>query len=126
VNPEIKTELIRRLRSGEVGQCRGRLRNSSDCYCFNGVLCDVSGVGYWTEIEGDDGWRQWAYRAPGQNGEVTHTTTPPESVLQKAGIDWPTARKLEGLNDEKRMTFEEIADYIEGSNDFRPPPRDPE
>jgi hypothetical protein len=41
MKPEIKSQLVNALRSGEYKQTQGRLRNSHNEFCVLGVLCNL-------------------------------------------------------------------------------------
>ena len=47
---EIKKKWVNALRSGKYKQAKGRLRYK-DRYCPLGVLCDISRLGEWEEID---------------------------------------------------------------------------
>lgn len=42
LNPEVKAEWLKRLRSGEYTQGGGKLRDGLNRYCCLGVLCDIA------------------------------------------------------------------------------------
>lgn len=91
MDKELKRKWVEALRSGKYEQGHGALRKD-DKFCCLGVLCDVVDPNGWSE---DCYWR----------GEYA---LPPSHVLGNL-----TASDLVYLNDEKNLSFEQIADYIE-------------
>ena len=103
MDPELKQKWIDALRSGKYQQARSQLR-SGEGFCCLGVLCDITN----TEIS-----------AVGseciENGKIVGY----EPIRKMLGIshdgsDAPM-RYLWNLNDDKKWSFEQIADYIEGN-----------
>ena len=106
------------LRSGKYSQGRGSL-HYEDSYCCLGVLCDVSGLGYW----GDYSENIKAYITD----SGYHTGVPPNEVFDWIGIatdrlpmvSYPSITDetirvtLMDLNDVLEVPFTEIADLIE-------------
>lgn len=93
----IKKEWVAALRSGKYKQGRGKLRHQNDTFCCLGVLIDVMGE-EWYVVAGN-------YRCDGLTTslsdrllDVTELTS--ESTLMK-------------MNDDKRKSFDEIADWID-------------
>lgn len=123
MNPDIKTEWVRRLRSGEYDQGSYYLRRDGQ-YCCLGVLCEIAAtvgvVAQVTETETDQGADGWLF-----DGAIAGL---PASVREWSGIssglamygDAPSGRtqgychshSLAEDND-KGLTFIEIADIIE-------------
>ena len=97
MNKQAKEKWVNALRSGKHKQGRRALRDNG-CYCCLGVLCEVSGLPY--------------------NG---HDSFPPVSVCDWAGLlAYNPQVLIDGkelalttLNDDYRMSFNEIADLIE-------------
>lgn len=110
MNPRIKARWLKALRSGRYKQATGALRND-DGYCCLGVLCDLarrSKIGKWDDDANFEGC----------------SSDLPEVVAEWAGLDSsdpyvPTSGgrrvALSNLNDYGRLTFKQIADYIEKS-----------
>ena len=93
MTPDFKALWIETLRSGIYKQCKGALRKG-DTFCCLGVACDLIDK---------DGWESGAF-GMGWNGSDS-TDLPfihPDEALD-----------LVKLNDGERLSFEEIADYIE-------------
>lgn len=92
------------LRSGKYKQGRTRLKNEHGEYCCLGVLTEVSGVpGHWEDTSNGTYWVD-----PEGN---YYSAYPPD-------IDGDTlgslqASRLVKLNDSERLTFPQIADWIE-------------
>lgn len=115
MDPGVKAEWVRRLRSGDYEQGNGFLRNQYDEYCCLGVLCEVVEPDKWVQPtkEGD----AWTH------DEVVESLTMPSfHVLIKAGIpeQGPSApdaltsavQSLASVND-RGGSFALIADLIE-------------
>lgn len=125
MNPEIKTQWLEALRSGEYQQGHMALRNTSNQFCCLGVLCDLyakahpeestdmlwslkdTGTLYW--FGGDDGIppakiREWA-GLPSQN-PVILVKTADEHIASSPCVN------ISDLND-NGMSFADIANYIE-------------
>jgi hypothetical protein len=142
MNQEIKTEWVRRLRSGDYLQGQGKLRidNGETRYCCLGVLCEMAveaGIltripaGYLSVAHADEGsWdtilspavQQWA----GIAGDSAKISVPEGTECPNLGEDAePETACGEGfchicgdaslvdLNDEVQASFEQIADVIE-------------
>lgn len=85
------------LRSGEYKQGTGKLRSKDDAFCCLGVLCDVVDPTKWKRTAFNYGW-----------GSLTILPGPDL-------IDDEPVNALWQLNDSKRATFPEIADWIESN-----------
>lgn len=114
MNPDVKAQWVAALRSGEYQQTTGALRRPTPevgqlAFCCLGVLCDISGIGQWSDAfyAGDGG-----------------TLPDPVSAWAGIGVTDPVVRLdsgrttcLSSLNDgtsgNERHTFEQIADLIE-------------
>lgn len=117
MNPEIKTQWLEALRSGDYEQTDNYLHRPGDGFCCLGVLCDL-------HMKATDGasWEQEAETSSGMtypSEEGNHTTVMPEEVVKWAGlpdenpyIDGIKSYTLAYLNDDGK-TFNEIADVIE-------------
>lgn len=115
MNPKIKDEWVKALRSGEYEQGTSQLKYSDsagDRYCCLGVLADLAireGVPVNEEVHAEDRVASTYY-----DGCFALL---PSSVMDWAGLDevdddspMPT---LVDMNDKNGRTFSEIADYIE-------------
>lgn len=120
---EVKLQWIAALLSGDYAQGLGRLRTQDDEYCCLGVLCDVSrsldGLphGEWTL----DGWR-WVFRVPEAYSDYSWSVVPDQlaSILEVNGSPihvHETANNiqgiLQGMNDNEKKNFEQIARFID-------------
>lgn len=110
MKPSVKKEWIRQLRSGEIEQSQGMLRDVDGSMCVLGVLCNVHAV---------------------MNPNIAETQTDPTRYLgEKYGLPeevkrWANIKdslsvvhkgrrqSLMSLNDFEHMPFEQIADLIE-------------
>lgn len=100
MDPELKAEWVAALRSGNYRQGNHQLYRIDDqSFCCLGVLCEVAKL----ERRGDT-----YYHTTSQSDQFL-----PESFREKAKISNIAMRKLTRLNDKERMTFPQIADYIE-------------
>lgn len=112
MNQQIKQQWVEALRSGTYVQCLGELRNGSDEYCVNGVLCELH-----NQAEaGGRGWHQlgvrrsWCY--------LQGHTFPARAVREWAGLDDETCLDLEAMNDARGsegLSFIELAAYIDNN-----------
>ena len=100
MDPKIKAEWIAALRSGKYKQGLLRLRSLDDKFCCLGVLADACLNADWQKaIDGYD--------------VDCFTHSPPDSVLDQAGLSPVHAGILMAMNDIQGKTFDEIADWIE-------------
>ena len=100
MTPEMLTTWTTALRSNKYKQGRIRLRNISDEFCCLGVLCDINGEN-WTP-EGNH------YRI---NNENTCVLT--KRLQDKFGLSLDQENHLIKLNDDCKLNFHQIADFIE-------------
>lgn len=100
MNPIIKAQWIKALRSGLYKQGHRRLRNENNVCCL-GILCDGLEPNQWN-IKMDGTFRHGSERA-----------YPHQRVRRVAGLSMFQCRQLAELNDVKKVGFEEIADWIE-------------
>jgi len=97
---EIADKRISALRSGKYQQTRGHLRDSKG-YCCLGVLCDISGISEWKELDTYEGDCKYL----------------PRSVMEWSGMSsfWGSIPESDGLanKNDKGESFNGIADIIE-------------
>lgn len=112
MNPEVKAEWLKALRSGEYEQGTGQLKRvSSDgpVYCCLGVLEDLAVKAGITE-----GWDERSRDDKKSHGYKATLSVP---VMDWADLDtdspYADAEPLYRWNDTYRKTFSEIADLIE-------------
>lgn len=128
MNPEIRAEWLRRLRSGDYRQGHRQLRQLDvegyPTYCCLGVLCELAVErGVVTRRDQDpEGYDVDTYVAPPRDDLLTDVpeasdTYPPPTVVRWAGLPDPdpvvAGRSLSGWNDDERTNFARIADLIE-------------
>jgi hypothetical protein len=123
--PAVKSQFLEALRSGDYDQGNLQLRTYSDKFCCLGVLTDLAvkaGVVRWVESE-----HGWGVRERLPNGtEQINTTDLSDKVMRWAGLEVETCRSgniytstnyqednLMHFNDEKNLSFEQIADIVE-------------
>lgn len=116
MNVEAKKTWIEALRSGDYKQGRSRLCRTMgevDEFCCLGVLYDVAADGDWNPREGTDGSIVWYTHSDGSDeGDVWYAYLPP-SFRALVGLSETEERRLSDMNDSKKMSFPEIANYIE-------------
>lgn len=116
---ELKHDWVGALRSGDYIQGREHLRSTNgagiDQFCCLGVLCDLSGLGQWTQDEGDA-----CYHV----SDSMFTSTFNGEMCDILGLDQKIMHTLwhknDGVMTENRHTFNEIADYIEENVEVTP------
>ena len=106
MNKEIKEKWIAALRSDEYKQGRGYLRKNEE-FCAMGVLCDVVSPESWEQIG------LGYYVEPGYYRMQLRTMSAPESVVSAAELHSADAQIIEQMNDDNKLSFENIADWIE-------------
>ena len=103
-DPMLKAKWLEALRSGRYLQGVQALHPSPLTWCCLGVLCDVLDPTGW------DG-RRWTDRV----AFATHTSELPILTERRLGLPHGITGNLMCMNDEDRMSFAEIADYIEAN-----------
>lgn len=90
MNKKDKKKWVKALRSGEYRQGQGQLINITSAgnvnYCCLGVACSIG---------------------------ITKPLKSGEEVVKKSFLSLVDQRQLVVMNDEQRMSFKQIADYIE-------------
>lgn len=99
MNAEFKAKWVEALRSGKYEQGRRRLRANDQKFCCLAVACDIHDPGAWRK----EGQRGWTFM-----GQINYA---PSSI----DIPLATQSVLADMNDEERLTFAQIADYIEAN-----------
>jgi hypothetical protein len=107
MNNELKTRWLAALRGDEYKQVDTHLRTENG-HCCLGVLCDISGLGEWSQQSPGD--YIWSFTAE----DDQRTFLPPTKVLAEAGLTRDVAETLSHMNDEGK-SFGVIADYIEAN-----------
>ena len=106
---ELQIKWLKALRSGKYKQGTFALHRSNGTFCCLGVLCDIGPWnGEWKEC--DIG--VFNYHIPGKN-ELTGRITGDMGAL--VGLTQKDLDELIKLNDNKKLTFEQIADELEQS-----------
>ena len=119
MNPEVKAEWVKRLRSGEYKQGKTFLHvkeNERDFYCCLGVLCEIAvdeGI-----VEKRLHGRAYSYS---RDREAASKHDLPVSVQNWSGVQScgdldnsnEPMRSLSGYNDYGDMSFDDIATIIE-------------
>ena len=116
-----KKKWVEALRSGEYKQGKGHLRNevmdAEDTFCCLGVLCDIIPEVQWVRVEEDSNHIQYHIA---RHEDLEDGTVLPRSVASLVGfpdgnpdIMYSFNRTTLAEENDKGMTFEEIADLIE-------------
>lgn len=102
-----RKDWIKALRSGKYLQGSSVLRQSGK-FCGLGVLCDVHSKktkGKWSRIKGS---QEYTYK-----GKLTMPSTP---IFEWVGLSASTmAPRFVAMNDVQKLSFSQIADYIEST-----------
>lgn len=115
MNSELKAKWIEALRSGAFWQGRQHLRQSNDdeagsySYCCLGVLGVVCKASFDADVE--DEKLQAKMKLP--SGAYSTNETLTTQILHELGMSSSVGSRLITLNDDKRLSFSEIADWIE-------------
>ena len=109
MDKQVKAQWLTALRSGHYKQGHEWLRRNN-AYCCLGVLCNLYDATQWRPSNGNG--ELYSY-----GGVAEEYIYPPNAVWQWAGIDPEVDAEKVGadlalLNDEKEMSFDQIADYI--------------
>lgn len=104
MNQDIKREWVAKLRSGKYEQGKGRLRSKGNQYCCLGVLCEI-GV--------EDGTIEPPILMGENYSYGMNTGFLPDALVKEYGLRGQETITLMGMNDEKNMSFGQIAQYIE-------------
>ncbi len=102
----IKTKWIEALRSGKYTQAMSGLRNCNDGYCWLGVLCDILDPNAWSR-------QPWSSHYEFGRGNNRNAGTLPTYIKWDTGISSDTEAQLVEMNDIEKLSFNQIADYIE-------------
>jgi len=91
------------LRSGKYSKHRGELKDYSkkDCYCSIGLFCVSNGIGI----------DRFGLNAIVNGIEVDYYNG-------GIGLEYRLVKKIVELNDSKKLTFSEMADWIETNVEF--------
>lgn len=98
MNEELKRKWVNALFSGEYKQGRGALRGgeNNDEFCCLGVLCDIYDSSFWDGFLYD-----------------VNDCTLPDFILEATNLKVSNESDLINLNDAEKLSFEEIARWIE-------------
>lgn len=105
MDSEIKAKWLEALRSGKYAQGSGALRNYNNAYCCLGVLCDIIEPAAWSRVA-------WSTHYE-YEGNYARSLSP--SIKWKSGISANTETLLTEMNDIDKLSFNEIANWIEAS-----------
>jgi hypothetical protein len=107
MNSEIKQKWVAALRSGNYKQGTSFLRDAGDYFCCLGVLCDIEQVPCKSTEE------DYAFEYKFEDARTSLYSTLSVGFSNKMGLSSNNLDDLVDLNDNKRLSFSEIADYIE-------------
>jgi len=97
MNKKWKKKWIKALLSGEYTQGYGYLKTLDNKYCCLGVLCDIVAPNEWNIC----------------NRHMGQGCTPDHIITEKVILPFHARSTLVTLNDEKRHSFQEIANWID-------------
>lgn len=109
---EIADKWVAALRSGKYPQAKKALRTANG-FCCLGVLCDISGLGKWSDEIASN------FDGPNQHEFLGRSNFLPEEVQKWAGMktsdgaSFVDTQGLTVLNDQLNFDFSKIADIIE-------------
>lgn len=95
MNADLKKKWVSMLRSGKYKQGFGWLRCGENEFCANGVYLDVVNPKLW----GQNIAKEWHWAE--------------NYVFIPTAVSYKEEKVIEDMNDKKRLSFNEIADYIE-------------
>lgn len=101
MNKEIKAKWLEALRSGRYKQGRTLLRSIDDEYCCLGVLCDIVDPDGWINHKAGYSIRDGHYSVLGKDIRAQTSIAISDCII------------LMNLNDRDRLSFSQIADWIE-------------
>lgn len=116
---DLRARWVAALRSGKYQQGSGLLHyldmNDEHRYCCLGVLCDVVDPLGWESYRGV----LPPYQSKGEVKEgfrfhKSDIAVPSPRIMSEAGLVKGGGWQLVLMNDDKRKTFDDIADYLEG------------
>lgn len=134
MDPEFKAQWLSELRSGQFVQIRSKLRDFNNGRCCLGIACDVAvaqGLGQWTGMSWDEARDEYVYSTEHSLESFEWSETKnhdssllPDDLAQAIGVITPDPIlpfrcragyqvTLSTLNDELRMTLDQIADLID-------------
>lgn len=102
---EFATKWVEALRSGEYGQTREQLTDFHDNYCCLGVLCKILNI----SDEVIQSYNTFCIAVGDAWSPIRH--------LPK-GLNYELHMELTYLNDREKLTFPEIANWIEKNVEF--------
>jgi hypothetical protein len=123
MNTEIKAQWVDKLRNGGYAQGLGVLRSEDDKFCCLGVLCELA-VEASAVVRNKLPVDHYSYGKAGMTGLL------PVEVMQWSGLDYQSPWveihvdgsaenfSLYQLNDIEKYSFQQIADALEGDEQF--------
>lgn len=106
MNKQLKEKWIAALRSGEYEQGRNYLRTGTGKYCCLGVLCNLIDPTKW-DRDVNNSLESTPYDYDGSIGY------PSPKTIKVSGLDDGYCDILTGMNDVSKLSFNQIADWIE-------------
>lgn len=110
----LKAKWVKALRSGKYKQGVGKLKRRYEgqiCHCCLGVLCEITQHEFPDMIEVMDNTILTGIKYDDRDIRLHHEL---ESSLRRAfGIDESVMIQLIEMNDDERLNFKEIAEWIE-------------
>lgn len=118
MNPALKTKWLKALRSGKYAQGLGALKkelgDGAFNYCCLGVLGDVMETEGLCRSRKNAKDEDHSYQLVGtKHPDSWHDCMPSQEMEDAAGLSLDVAGQLAEMNDSKRMSFAQIADWVE-------------
>jgi hypothetical protein len=115
MDPEAKELWIEALRSGKFKQGKRALKTYDGAFCCLGVLCEVTGNGYYEHTTNDTGAAAFGIvsKVFPDSDHLTTAMSLPAELQDILGVDKTADAFLQSCNDDYDWTFAQIADWIE-------------
>lgn len=111
MKPEVKTQWVKDLRSGEFPQATSHLRKQGGGYCCLGVLANQFAT-KWEATCMIDRYRLVPYRDGECLANGAHSAWLSEEFMKEVGLNRDLANELATMNDHEQ-SFHAIADVID-------------
>lgn len=115
MNNTLRKEWIAALRSGDYKQTTGWLQKAGG-FCCLGIACEVYMKNFPDRVET---LADLSYHTVGYSFDALPfvSASLPTGIDLEFGLDTLEARKLMNMNDIEKLSFNEIADYLESKDE---------
>jgi hypothetical protein len=110
MDQEFKKKWCEALRSGKYKQGRSYLRTKDEKFCCLGVALDVLGTDWDLKEPPSDSFDTACYASDGLVNILSI-----ENLIKIFGTEFGDSRVFFIMNDDQKLPFSEIADYIEAN-----------